>query len=381
MHSASFQINWHPSIQDFSAQDWQVLAAGHPFLDFDFLAALEVSEAVGGRSGWIPHYLGLTFEGRLVAAMPLYFKTHSYGEYVFDWAWADAYEKSGGQYYPKLLSAIPFSPVTGPRLLLHPSYLQDESIPGIMLSALEALCLQHHLSGVHILFPDAVSSAWCDAQGWLSRKGVQFRWENSAYENFESFLATLGHDKRKKIRQERKKVSAQSVQCRSVSARQATDKDWALFYKCYCETYYQHGSQPYLPETFFQLLADRMPDQVILFIAAQGAEQIAASLCVIGGNTLYGRYWGALREISCLHFELCYYQPQQFCIERGIRFFEGGAQGVHKLARGFSPYQTHSFHWITHVGFRQSVARFLANETEMMQGYINELEERTPYKR
>lgn len=375
-----FTCVWHREMRAFDAFEWQSLAAAHPFLNISLLQAFESSGAVGGNTGWYPHHLAVYRQQQLVAALPLYLKTHSYGEYVFDWAWAEAYESAGGQYYPKLISAIPFSPVTGPRILVREDCVHEADLVARMLDAVQTLCVQHGLSGVHMLFPDQQSASWCAAHGWLRREGVQFRWENHAYTDWAQFLATLSHDKRKKIRQERKKVAQQGVVCRVLDGHQATEDDWDLFYRCYCNTYAMHNSQPYLNAAFFKALVQTMPDHLALFVATHEEQDVAASLCVHGGGTLYGRYWGALKDLSCLHFELCYYLPQQFCITHGIQYFEGGAQGVHKLARGFVPYTTCSTHWLENADFQASVARFLRREAGNMQAYVTELEERSPYK-
>lgn len=371
---------WYRGLEALSAADWQALAGTHPMLDYRFLRAFESSAAVDHQTGWTPYHLAVFEGGQLVAAAPCYLKTHSYGEYVFDWSWAEAYEQAGGQYYPKLISAIPFSPVTGPRLLIHPNYTAPQALATAMVSQMRALCQTHGFSGLHVLFPDAPSANACAETAGLRRTGVQFRWENLSYVDWEAFLAVLSRDKRKKIRQERNKVQQQGVQCRVMTGHTVSPEALALFYQCYCNTYHRHGSSPYLPLTFFEQISREMPDQFILFIASQDGVDVAASVCVLGQDTLYGRYWGSLSDISCLHFELCYYQPQQFCIRHGIRYFEGGAQGVHKLARGFVPYTTCSYHWLTHPDFHQSVARFLDREAGTMQAYVDELEERSPYK-
>jgi len=380
MDISQLSFVWHRGLQEIAAADWQRLAGRHPMLDYTFLRAFELSAAVDHQTGWIPYHLTVFAGAQLVAAAPCYIKTHSYGEYVFDWSWADAYDQAGGQYYPKLISAIPFSPVTGPRILVHPDCKSAAALADAMLTQMRQLCQAHALSGLHVLFPDASSANACAAADGLRRQGVQFRWENPGYADWEAFLAALSRDKRKKIRQERNKVAQQGVHCRVVSGHDVSPQELALFYQCYCHTYQRHGSTPYLSLAFFEQISHDMPAQFRLFIASQDGEDVAASLCVLGDDTLYGRYWGSLRDISCLHFELCYYQPQQFCISHGIRYFEGGAQGVHKLARGFTPYATCSYHWLSHPDFHQSVARFLAREANTMQDYVDELEERSPYK-
>lgn len=380
MDISQLSFVWCRSLHEISPAAWQGVAGTHPMLDYRFLHAFESSAAVADRTGWIPYHLTVYQAEQLIAAVPCYIKTHSYGEYVFDWAWADAYEQAGGQYYPKLIAAIPFSPVTGPRLLVHPEVGDPQALAMAMLAQMRALCQTQAWSGLHVLFPDTASASACRTAGGLLRKGVQFRWENVGYADWETFLAALSRDKRKKIRQERHKVAQQGVLCREVSGHDVSPAELALFYQCYCNTYHRHGSSPYLPYAFFEQISREMPDQFRLFIAAQEGEDVAASVCILGDDTLYGRYWGCLREISCLHFELCYYQPQLFCIREGVRYFEGGAQGVHKLARGFAPYPTCSYHWLTHADFHQSVARFLSREAGSIEAYVDELEERSPYK-
>lgn len=380
MQENSITFAWHQSLDSMSADAWQALSGKHPFLQYQLLNAFEKSEAVDSETGWQTCHLAAYQAGQLLAAMPLYLKAHSYGEYVFDWAWADAYARAGGHYYPKLISAIPFSPVTGPRLLIHPKVSQPDVLAAQMLAQIEQFCHQQQVSGAHILFPAIADAGFCQQNGWMRREGVQFRWRNDDYLDWDAFLNTLSHDKRKKIKQERKKVSQQGVTCRRLSGHAIDGEVWALFYQCYCQTYYAHGSQPYLPVGFFEHLSQYMPDNLTLFVAMQDGKDIACSLCVHDDETLYGRYWGALAQVSCLHFELCYYQPQQFCIEQKIRYFEGGAQGVHKLARGFDPYPTCSYHWLRDPAFSQAVSVFLQREQGMMAAYVNELEERRPYK-
>lgn len=380
MDISQLSFVWYRGLKDIPAVAWQALAGSHPMLDYRFLRAFELSAAVDHQTGWIPYHLAVFNGEQLLAVAPCYIKTHSYGEYVFDWSWADAYEQAGGQYYPKLISAIPFSPVTGPRLLIHPDCAEPQVLATAMLSQLRDVCQAQAWSGLHVLFPDATSARACAEADGLRRHGVQFRWENPGYADWEAFLAVLSRDKRKKIRQERNKVAQQGVHCRVLSGHDVSPAELALFYQCYCNTYHRHGSSPYLSLAFFEQISRDMPEQFRLFIAAQDGEDVAASVCIWGEDTLYGRYWGSLRDISCLHFELCYYQPQQFCISHGIRYFEGGAQGVHKLARGFTPYTTCSYHWLSHPDFHQSVARFLVREASTMQDYVDELEERSPYK-
>ena len=363
------------SIQIVSAEDWDALADDTPLLSHAFLSALENSGSVGAGTGWNPHPLIVRQDGQLIGAMPLYLKSHSYGEYVFDWAWADAYQRSGMDYYPKLLSAIPFSPITSARLLS-----QHVDVPNLMVEALESAMHQHQLSSAHVLFPDETCALKLEAAGWLKRTGVQFRWQNKGYADFEAFLTTLSHDKRKKIHQERKKIYNAGVVCKAIKGADASESDWDFFYTCYCNTYCEHHSTPYLTRAFFAEIGKTMPQHILLIVAEINNKPIASTLNIYNQTTLYGRYWGATQFVSGLHFELCYYQAQMFCIAEKITFFEGGAQGEHKLARGFEPRITCSYHKIAHSEFEAAIKQFLAREADGIAAYTNELEERVPYK-
>ena len=376
-HSLAQQISIEliTSINELSAYDWDLLIDGTPLLSHAFLSALENTGCVGKGTGWNPHPLIVKQAGQLIGAMPLYLKSHSYGEYVFDWAWADAYHRSGLDYYPKLLSAIPFSPITSARLLS-----KHAEAPGLMIEALEAAMCQHKLSSAHVLFPDEASAKHFAAAGWLKRKGVQFRWQNKNYTDFEAFLTTLSHDKRKKIHQERKKIANVGVTCRTIKGAEATQSDWDFFYRCYSNTYREHHSTPYLTRAFFSEIGKTMPQNILLIVAEIDGEPVASTLNIYDQNTLYGRYWGAMQFVSGLHFELCYYQAQMFCIAEKIEFFEGGAQGEHKLARGFEPRPTCSYHKIAHPDFESAIKDFLAREAKGIAAYTNELEERMPFR-
>jgi predicted N-acyltransferase len=307
--------------------------------------------------------------------MPLYLKYHSYGEYVFDWAWAEAYARNGLQYYPKLLSAIPFTPITSQRLLTAKPEVQD-----LMIKALMQVMDKQQLSSVHVLFPDNDSADAFSRNGWLKRNGVQFRWQNENFDNFDGFLNTLSHDKRKKIRQERKKISASGIVCKHIKGADITSEQWAFFYRCYENTYFEHRSSPYLTPAFFQQIGTVMPQNILLILAYVDGEPVAAALNIYHQTTLYGRYWGAVKYVPNLHFELCYYQAQEFCIAENIQYFEGGAQGEHKLARGFKPRPTCSYHKIAHPQFAIAIEDFVQKESEGISAYANELEERAPFK-
>ena len=363
------------SFNEIAPTAWDALTDGTPLLSHAFFSALENSGSIGQGTGWLPRPLIVTQGEKLLGAMPLFLKSHSYGEYVFDWAWADAYHRSGMEYYPKLLSAIPFSPVTCSRLLA-----RDDATKQLMIEALQTSMQQHALSSAHVLFPDDADAAQLARAGWLKRTGVQFRWQNKNYSDFEDFLRTLSHDKRKRIHQERKKIAAAGVVYRTIKGTEATENDWDFFYQCYCNTYAEHHSTPYLTRAFFSEIGQTMPQNIVLFVAEIGGKAIASTLNIYNKTRLYGRYWGATQFVSGLHFELCYYQAQQFCIAEKIEFFEGGAQGEHKLARGFEPRPTCSYHKIAHADFAVAIEDFLKREQAGMAAYTNELEERAPFK-
>jgi len=375
--SAPYTIRVVSSLAEIDASAWNGLTDGTPFLQHAFLLALEQSNSVGQSTGWTNYALTITDQqSSLVGAIPLYLKTHSYGEYVFDWSWADAYAKHGLAYYPKLVSAVPFTPVTCAKLLS-----QSPAISGLLVQALTSLLTQHKLSSAHVLFPADSCQPYFEEAGWLKRDGVQFRWQNKQYSDWESFIGTLSHDKRKKIRQERKKVTNAGVTCQWLSGKDIQESDWDFFYACYCNTYAAHYSMPYLTREFFSLIGQSMPQHILLIVAERDGQPIAATLNIFNETTLYGRYWGALQYVPNLHFELCYYQAQAFCIAQNIRYFEGGAQGEHKLARGFEPRPTCSYHKIAHPEFSAAIAAFIQDESEHISAYTNELEERVPFKR
>ena len=366
------------------ASDWNRLAGGHPMLSHEFFHALHQSGCAAADSGWLPQFLTLWDEAapngasgsaspRLRAAMPLYLKSHSYGEYVFDWAWADAYQRHGLAYYPKLLAAIPFSPVSGPRLLA----ATDADRAALVRSA---LALAQNASSLHVLFPQPQEAALMQAAGMMLRSSVQFHWSNPGYGSFDEFLSQMSHDKRKKIRQERRKVRDAGVRFRRLRGDEIRESDWAFFARCYNRTYRAHRSTPYLNLEFFQRLGQTMPQHVLLIVAELEGKPIASALNLYSQHTLYGRYWGALEYLPCLHFETCYYQALEFCIEQNIKVFEGGAQGEHKLARGFLPVKTLSAHWLAHPEFSDAVERFLEREQQGIERYVDELNEHSPFK-
>lgn len=366
------------------APQWDALVdaqpSATPFMRHAYLLALHASGSATEATGWVPQFLLVEHAGRIAAACPLYLKTHSYGEYVFDWAWADAYERHGLRYYPKLLDAVPFTPVPGPRLLA-----RDAAGRSLLLAAMRQLAHDAGLSSAHLLFLDDADRQAATEAGWMLRSTVQFHWLNrtpAPYADFADFLAHLQRDKRKKIQQERRRVVDAGVTFEALEGSAIGAADWDFFYRCYVLTYRAHHSSPYLTRDFFARMASTMAGHWLMFVARRGGERIAASLICIDAQrrSAFGRYWGAIETVSCLHFEACYYQPLAWCIANGYLRFEGGAQGEHKMARGLLPVQTHSAHWLAHPQFAQAVADFLTREGAGIENYLDELNERAPFK-
>ncbi len=368
------------AIAEVDAAQWDALVdrcqPGAVFVRHAWLAALEASGCVGQGTGWMPaHLLLRAADGRLVAAAPRYRKFHSFGEYVFDWAWADAYERHGLRYYPKWLVAVPFTPVEGPRLLA-----RDGPAREALAAALVAEAIASGLSSLHVLFPPPPQASRLERGGLMLRHGVQFRWSNRGYRDFDDFLAALAQPKRKKIRAERRRVAQAGVSTERVVGAAITPAHWRLFEACYRTTYAEHGSTPYLNLDFFERIGRDMPEACVLNIAWRQGHAIAASMLVRDEDRLYGRYWGALERVDCLHFELAYYQSIEAAIALGLAHVEGGAQGEHKLARGFEAIRTASCHWIAEPAFADAVDDFLRREDSMLDGYLNELHDRAPFR-
>ena len=367
------------TLADIGQADWDALVAAqpdrNPFLSFAFLDALHETRCAAADTGWQPQYLTLWHGQSLEAALPLYVKSHSYGEYVFDWAWADAYRRHGLQYYPKLLSAIPFTPVAGARLLA-----RNEEATKNLVAALCGLQEGNALSSTHVLFLPKSQTRLFKEAGFMLRTGVQFHWVNAGYRDFEDFLASLDRKKRKNIHAERRKVREAGVTFRHLPGQETGEMDWRFFKQCYDRTYAAHYSTPYLNLDFFRRIGKTMPDNLRLIMAERNGKRVACSFVVHDETTLYGRYWGALEDIPCLHFETAYYQPLEFCIASKIRCFEGGAQGEHKMARGFLPHKTWSAHWLAHPSFTDAVERFLEQEAGGINAYLDELNERQPFR-
>jgi len=359
------------SLAAVDRDEWNSLAGRQPFVRHEFLSALLDTGCAAARTGWAPRFLLVRRAGGLVAAMPLFAKSHSYGEYVFDWAWADAHERHGIDYYPKLLSAIPFTPVRGPRLL--------GKEPELLLSA--ALELAREASSLHILFPREDEVPHLVAQGMLIRRTVQFHWRNAGYADFDDFLRRMTHARRKKIRQERRRVREAGVSFSWLEGSSIGRRHWELFNRCYRRTYAEHRSSPYLSLDFFLRLGAALPDHLALLIAERAGRPIAASLFFKDENTLYGRYWGAIERVPLLHFECCYYQAIEYAIARGLQVFEGGAQGEHKLWRGLMPVEAPSAHWLAHPKFARAVESFLEREGAGVARYVDELCEHSPFKK
>lgn len=381
--SDTFHLEILDSLSDVSASDWNTLLTcdAGPFLTHEFLSSLEETGCVGGNTGWQVAHLVLRQGKQLVGAMPLYLKQHSYGEFVFDWSWAQAYEQQGMNYYPKILCAIPFTPVQGSRILSAPQCNALE-IQKALLSGLKSLMIDNDLSSAHILFPITDEAEFLREQGLLLRDSVQFHWHNQNFQSFEQFLSILTMKRRKNIRREREQVAREAISFRQVPGEDSKDQDWEFFFDCYQNTYLEHQSNPYLNESFFKLLAKRIPNNLHLIIAERNGISIAASLLLVDkqSSKVYGRYWGALEHVPCLHFETAYYQAIEYCIKEGIQTFEGGAQGEHKMARGFLPTTIRSAHLIKDPRFSKAIAHFLEREHQGIGAYVDELAEHSPLK-
>lgn len=364
-------------VAGFPAAEWDALTdGGNPFVSHAFLAAMEQSGSVGERSGWTAAPIVIEgADGRLAGALPAYIKAHSQGEYVFDHAWADAWHRAGGGYYPKLQIAAPFTPATGPRILTHEPEL---ALP--LLRAAEALCVQNGLSSAHATFIEPAQVPLFEAAGWLLREDTQFHWTNRGYASFDDFLDALSSRKRKDLRKERAKAQ-EGIAIRALRGSEIEERHWDAFWEFYQDTGQRKWGRPYLTRKAFTLLGERMADRILLVLAYDGDEPIAGALNFIGGDALYGRYWGAVVEKPFLHFELCYYQAIDAAIALGLSRVEAGAQGGHKLARGYEPVSTISAHYIVHEGFREAVADFLVREREGVAQDREWLVEKTPFKK
>ena len=376
------RVHQDPAALDAAAWNdlLQAQAAPTPFMRHEYLAALHASGSAVPETGWAPQFLTLHRGGELQAACALYLKSHSHGEYVFDWAWADAYRRHGLAYYPKLLGAVPFTPVPGTRLLARSDADRD-----VLVTALHRLALDGRLSSAHVLFIDDADRAAFQRAGWMLRQGVQFHWTQDVAQpvaDFAGLLQRLQRDKRKKIQQERRRVAEQGVSFSVHEGAAITEPLWDFFHRCYTLTYAAHHSTPYLTRDFFARMARTMAENWLMFVARRGNAPIAAALIAVDPprGTAWGRYWGCTEQVPCLHFEACYYQPLAWCLANGYVRFEGGAQGEHKMARGLLPVATHSAHWLRDARFAAAVADFLAAEGAGIGDYVDELRERNPFK-
>lgn len=400
--SKDYVTRIHHSPLEIDARQWDALLQASPeptpFMRHAYLAALHSSASADEHSGWSPHFVALyePHTQALLAACPLYLKSHSYGEYVFDWTWARAYQEHGLAYYPKAVVAVPFTPVPGSRFLCKKGFE-----PSCLLHEVLSFCEQNGVSSLHALFASEADQQLAQGRKLMLRETVQFHWTNPGYASFEDYLAHLSQDKRKKIRAEQRKVREAGVSWRWRRGAEITSSDWDFFYACYERTYLEHGNPPYLSRDFFHRMQTDMPENWLLFIAERGGQAIASSLIGLQNapengasslystgaagqndseNVAYGRYWGALQRVDSLHFDACYYQPLQWCIENGFQRFEGGAQGEHKMARGLLPVVTRSAHWLAHPQFAKAVDHFLARERAGMAEYVEHLEQRPPFR-
>ncbi len=370
-----------PSLEAVPAAAWNHLnATGNPFLRHEFLVALERHGCVGERYGWLPqHLLVRDRAGTLIGATPLYLKWNSYGELVFDWSWAEAYRRAGLAYYPKLVGAVPYSPVTGPRLLVGDAVDPPAVETALIRGAME-LTRRSGASSLHWLFTPEEQTRRMEASGLLRRVGCQYHWHNAGYGDFEDFLATLRSERRKKLRRERRKVREAGLELRLVQGAEAAQADWHDFHELYVSTFRRLGGMPTLSQGFFEEIASTMGAQVLLILAREGGRTVASAFCLIGPDTLYGRHWGCRESYDSLHFETCYYQGIEYCIRQGMARFEPGAQGEHKVWRGFVPTYTWSSHWIADAGFRAGIGRFIEAESRAIEEHVEELRAHSPYR-
>lgn len=378
--AATLQARIITSIDRIPAAQWNALAlGGNPFVRHEFLLALERAGCVGKAAGWLPHHLLLEAQDQLVAAMPLYRKSHSWGEFVFDWSWARAYDEAGLRYYPKLVSMPPFTPAMGPRLLLAPD--APPEVRTRLSTELLTYAKSQQMSSAHLLFLTDEDRASLSDAGYLWRKDCQFHWHNRGYKTFDDFIATFRSDKRKKALRERRRVHEGGVTFRTLTGAQMDARLWNIVFGFSAATFESHGHEHYLNVEFFQAVSAVMPHSVVIKLAEYQGHPIATAIFFRGEEVLYGRYWGAAANFHSLHFETCYYQGIEYCIEHGLKHFEPGTQGEHKVPRGFEPTPTWSAHWIADPRFRRAIDHYLNDERAAIDQYILQVEEHTPYHR
>lgn len=370
----------HTHLDDIPARAWNALAGDiNPFLRHEFLAALERHGCVGTEAGWVPQHLAVYDGERLLGAAPLYLKDNSYGEFVFDWAWASAYQRAGLPYYPKLVAAVPYTPVSGPRLLVADT-LQKEAVADTLIQGAIEHARQLKVSSLHWLFTSERDTERLEQQGLLRRTGCQFHWHNHGYADFNDFLAGFSAEKRKKVKRERRRVAEADVEIEVLHGDQVSEGQWEIFHQFYSSTFWKKGGIASLTLDFFKELGRSMPRNVVLVLAKHGGRYVAGAFNLRGSDTLYGRHWGCIEEFHSLHFEVCYYRAIDYCIENGLKRFEAGAQGEHKISRGFLPTPTWSAHWLSHPAFSRAVEHFLTQEEYHMKYYMKELGEHSPFK-
>lgn len=375
-----WSIKLHDGMQSFTPTEWDTCAgADNPFVSHAFLSALEESQSVSARTGWLAQHVSLHApDGTLAAVCPAYLKGHSWGEYVFDQGWARAFETAGGSYYPKLQIAVPFTPAPGPRLLVHPNAPPETAT--VLADALRQICGQLQLSSAHVTFCTTQNSTTLSQRGWLPRLGMQYHWHNNGYQTFDDFLAALSSRKRKVLKRERRDANAAGLTFETLRGADITPADWDAFYQFYQNTIDRKWGSAYLTRSFFSLLSEKLGERVVLMVARHGHQPVAAALNLVGTDTLYGRNWGCVGTWPFLHFELCYYRAIEFAIANGLKRVEAGAQGEHKIQRGYTPSLTHSAHWIENPSFRASVAAFLEQERSAIQQEAQALTALSPYK-
>ncbi|SMH59101.1 GNAT family N-acetyltransferase [Azospirillum agricola] len=378
--SGAITIRILTGVGQAEARDWDACAGpDDPFVSHAFLLALEESGSAVAKTGWQPsHLAAFDPDGRMVGAVPAYVKSHSYGEYVFDHGWANAYERAGGNYYPKLQVSVPFTPVPGPRLLVAPG--GGEAVAGALVAALERVAKRYGVSSAHVTFPNAADAGRLGEAGWLRRTGVQYHWENRGYESFDAFLDALNSRKRKAIRKERREVADSGVRLHTLTGDDLKAEHWDAFHRFYLETADRKWGGGYLTRAFFERLGRTMADRVVLVMCEDGGEWVAGALNLLGSDALYGRNWGSDGRYRFLHFEACYYRALDFAIERGLKRVEAGAQGEHKIQRGYLPVTTHSAHWVADPGFRRALDHHLAEERAAVAAEIAALAELSPYR-
>lgn len=374
-------VTVHDSIASIGASSWDGIAGTqYPFLNFAFLDAAEQTRCVAPETGWRPCHLTLDApDGTLRAAMLLYEKQHSWGEFVFDWAWAHAYERAGLDYYPKLVSAVPFTPVPNTRLLLTDP--DDREGAETLIHAAVALAEERKCSSLHLLFPEPAEIALLESAGLKVRKDCQFHWRNDGYENFDDFLARFSSAKRKKVRRDRRRVAEAGIRFRRLGGREMGADLWQVVYRLISRTFMRRGSMPYFNLAFFERLSRALPDEVLVIIAEDGVAPVAAAVFFVSEHTLYGRYWGSAGHYNALHFETCYYQGIDYCIEHGIRHFNPGTQGEHKISRGFLPVETWSAHWLAQPAFFSAIGEYVDEESRHIDQYIDAIDDHSPFRK